>query len=177
MNTPQNRYALDGIAPQTAKAAWIAPNAAVIGDVRLGQDASIWFGATLRGDNEPIMIGEAANIQDNSVLHTDPGAPLTIGARTTVGHLVMLHGATIGEECLIGIGSVLLNHCEIGARSIVGAGTLIPEGKRFPEGVLILGRPGKIVRELTAEEIAFLPESARKYVNNARRFAAGLRVG
>jgi carbonic anhydrase/acetyltransferase-like protein (isoleucine patch superfamily) len=167
-------FALCGIAPQAGQAAWVAPTASLVGDVRLGKDASVWFGAVLRGDNEPVIVGEAANIQDNCVLHADPGAPLSIGARTTVGHLAMLHGATVGEACLIGIGSVLLNHCQLGPCTIVGAGTLIPEGKSFPGGVLVMGRPGRVVRGLTEAELAFLPKSAEKYVANARRFAGGL---
>jgi carbonic anhydrase/acetyltransferase-like protein (isoleucine patch superfamily) len=141
-------YALGDIKPQIADTAWVAPNATVIGDIRLAANASIWWNATLRGDNDPISIGENTNIQDGSVLHTDAGIPMNIGANVTVGHLVMLHGCTIGDGSLIGIGSVILNRAVIGKGCIVGANTLIPEGKVFPDHVLIVGSPGKIVREL-----------------------------
>lgn len=160
--------------PQCADSAWIAPNATVIGDVQLGENTSIWWNATLRGDNDPITIGANSNIQDNSVLHTDQGVPLAIGANVTVGHLVMLHGCTIGDGSLIGIGSVILNRAVIGKNSIVGANTLIPEGKVFPDGVLIVGSPGKVIRELTEEEIQRLLKSAAHYVDNARRYAHDL---
>ena len=156
--------------PQIGANAWIAPNATVIGDVRLGANASIWWNATLRGDNDPITIGANTNIQDGSVLHTDEGVPLNIGANVTVGHLVMLHGCTIGDGSLIGIGSILLNRAVIGKGSIVGANTLIPEGKVFPDHVLIVGSPGKVVRQLSPEEVARLAHSAEHYVANARRY-------
>jgi carbonic anhydrase/acetyltransferase-like protein (isoleucine patch superfamily) len=156
--------------PQLGANAWVAPNATVIGDVHLGANSSIWWNATLRGDNDPIRIGDNSNIQDGSVLHTDEGVPLTIGANVTVGHLVMLHGCTIGDGSLIGIGSVVLNRAVIGKGSIVGANTLIPEGKVFPDHVLIVGSPGKVVRQLTAEEVAKLQYSAEHYVANARRY-------
>lgn len=155
---------------------FIAPNATLIGSVILEEDASVWFGAILRGDNEPVHIGRGSNIQDACVLHTDPGAPLTVGARCTVGHMVMLHGCTIGEQCLVGIGSVILNHAVIGKNSIVGAKTLIPEGKVFPEGSLILGSPGKVVRQLSPEEITAIGQAARNYVSNAERFLSQLRL-
>ena len=150
--------------------AWIAGNATVIGDVRLAAGASIWWNAVLRGDNDPITIGKNSNIQDGSVLHTDEGVPMNIGANVTVGHLVMLHGCTIGDGSLIGIGSIVLNRAVIGRHSIVGANTLIPEGKTFPERVLIVGSPGKVVRELSDEEVARLQHSADHYVANARRY-------
>lgn len=155
---------------------FVAPNATIIGSVILEEDASVWFGAILRGDNEPINIGRGSNIQDACVLHTDPGAPLSVGANCTVGHMVMLHGCTIGEQCLVGIGSVILNHAVIGKNSIVGAKTLIPEGKVFPEGSLILGSPGKVVRALTPEEIAAIAQAARNYVTNAERYLKELRL-
>jgi carbonic anhydrase/acetyltransferase-like protein (isoleucine patch superfamily) len=142
----------------------------VIGDVRLAARASIWWNAVLRGDNDPICIGENSNVQDGSVLHTDEGVPLTLGANVTVGHLVMLHGCTIGDGSLIGIGSIVLNRAAIGRHSIVGANTLIPEGKAFPERVLIVGSPGKVVRELSDEEVARLLLAAQGYVANARRY-------
>jgi carbonic anhydrase/acetyltransferase-like protein (isoleucine patch superfamily) len=170
-------YALGDIKPHIADTAWVAPNATVIGDIRLAANASIWWNATLRGDNDPISIGENTNIQDGSVLHTDAGIPMTIGANVTVGHLVMLHGCTIGDGSLIGIGSVILNRAVIGKGCIVGANTLIPEGKVFPDHVLIVGSPGKIVRELSAEEVARLQRSAEHYVGNARRYARELVPG
>lgn len=156
--------------PQLDAGVWIAPNATVIGDVRLGSKVSIWWNAVLRGDNDPISIGPNSNIQDGSVLHTDEGVPLSIGANVTVGHLVMLHGCTIGDGALIGIGSIVLNRAVIGANSIVGANTLIPEGKVYPERVLIVGSPGKVVRELSDEEVARLQHSAEHYVANAQRY-------
>lgn len=162
--------------PQIDPSAWIAANATVIGDVRLAANASIWWNAVLRGDNDPITIGENSNIQDGSVLHTDEGVPLTIGANVTVGHLVMLHGCAIGDGALIGIGSIVLNRAVIGKESIVGANTLIPEGKTYPERVLIVGSPGKVVRELTDEEVARLRHSAAHYVDNARRYREQLRA-
>ena len=163
-------YELDSKSPQLAQGAWVAPNATVIGDVTLGENASIWWNAVLRGDNDPIRIGANSNIQDGSVLHTDEGVPMDIGANVTVGHLVMLHGCTVGDNSLIGIGSVVLNRAVIGKNSIVGANTLIPEGKVFPDRVLIVGSPGKVVRELSDEEVAKLEKSAAHYVANARRY-------
>lgn len=167
-------YLLDQQQPQLADDVWIAPNATVIGDIRIAARASIWWNAVLRGDNDPIHIGEETNIQDGSVLHTDAGIPMVIGPRVTVGHLVMLHGCTIGEGSLIGIGAVVLNRASIGKESIVGANTLIPEGKQYPERSLIVGTPGKVVRALTDEEVARLRKSAAHYVENARRYARGL---
>ena len=163
-------YRLYDKAPAIAASAWIAPNATVIGDVRLGENCSIWWNATLRGDNDPIEIGANSNIQDGSVLHTDEGVPMKIGANVTVGHLVMLHGCTVGDGSLIGIGSVILNRAVIGKGCIVGANTLIPEGKVFPDHALIVGSPGKVVRELSAEEVARLQASAAHYVANAERY-------
>ena len=162
--------------PQLAADTWIAPNATVIGDVRLGAGASIWWNAVLRGDNDPIVIGENSNIQDGSVLHTDEGVPMQIGANVTVGHLVMLHGCTVGDGSLIGIGSIVLNRAVIGSGSIVGANTLIPEGKVYPDRVLIVGSPGKVVRELSDEEVARLQASATHYVENARRYQRQLQA-
>ncbi len=169
-----NLYRLGQITPQLGQDVWIAPNATVIGDIRLADRASVWFNTVLRGDNDPIFIGTETNIQDNSVLHTDAGIPMHIGDRVTVGHQVMLHGCTIGDGSLIGIGSVLLNRCQIGRQSIVGANTLIPEGKIFPDRVLIVGSPGKVIRELTDEEVARLEKSAAHYVANARRYRTEL---
>ena len=156
---------------------WIAPTAVVVGDVELKQNASVWFGAVLRGDNDPIVIGENSNIQDLSVLHTDEGVPLTIGANVTIGHKVMLHGCTVGDSSLIGIGSVVLNRAAIGSHCIVGANSLITEGKRFPDNSLIVGSPARVVRELREEERALLAASALHYVENWRRYARDLRPG
>jgi carbonic anhydrase/acetyltransferase-like protein (isoleucine patch superfamily) len=163
-------FALADKHPHIDPSAWIAATATVIGDVRLGANASIWWNAVLRGDNDPISIGENSNIQDGSVLHTDEGVPMNIGANVTVGHLVMLHGCTVGDGSLIGIGSIILNRAVIGRGSIVGANTLIPEGKTYPDRVLIVGSPGKVVRELNDEEVARLLGSAAHYVDNARRY-------
>lgn len=167
-------YKIDQKTPQIAASAWVAPNATVIGDARLGDNVSIWRNAVLRGDNDPIHIGANSNIQDGSVLHTDEGVPMHIGANVTVGHMVMLHGCTVGDNSLIGIGSVILNRAVIGKHSIVGANSLIPEGKVFPDGVLIVGSPGKVVRDLSEEEKARLQKSADHYVDNARRYASRL---
>ena len=161
--------------PQLGENAWVAPNATVIGDVRLGTEASVWWNATLRGDNDPIHIGARTNIQDGSVLHTDEGVPMHIGDDVTVGHLVMLHGCTIGDGALIGIGATVLNHAKIGRNCLVGAGAIVTEGKEFPDGSMILGSPAKAVRQLTPEQIEGLRLSAQHYVDNARRFRAGLR--
>ena len=153
---------------------FIAPDAAVIGHVRLHTQASVWFGCVLRGDNDWIEVGERSNVQDGSVLHTDMGFPLTIGRNVTIGHKVMLHGCTIESDSLIGIGSVVLNGAVIASNCIVGAGALVTEGKTFPEGSLILGSPAKVVRELTAAEIAMIGHSADHYVDNATRYAETL---
>jgi len=156
--------------PQLGENAWVAPNATVIGDVHLGACASVWWNAALRGDNDPIHIGENSNIQDGSVLHTDEGVPMHIGADVTVGHLVMLHGCTVGDGSLIGIGSVILNRAVIGNGCVVGANTLIPEGKVFPDHVLIVGSPGRVVRELSADDVIHLKHAAAHYVANAQRY-------
>lgn len=169
-------YILGDKTPQYGDNTWVAPNATVIGDVRMGKNVSIWWNATLRGDNDPIHIGDNTNVQDGSVLHTDEGVPMQIGHDVTIGHLVMLHGCTIGDGSLIGIGSVILNRAVIGKNCIVGANTLIPEGKVFPDKVLIVGSPGKIVRELTDDEVARLHHSAEHYVNNAQRYRVNLQA-
>ena len=168
-------YALDTKIPRLEADVWVAPSATIIGSVILGARASVWWNAILRGDNDPITIGADSNIQDGSVLHTDEGVPLFMGAGVTVGHKAMLHGCTIGDGALIGIGSVVLNRAVIGAQSIVGANTLIPEGKLFPERVLIVGSPGRVVRDLNEAEIAMLARSAAHYVENARRYRDRLR--
>lgn len=170
-------YQLDDKIPQVADSAWVADNAQVVGDVRLGEDVSIWFGATLRGDNDPITIGAGTNIQDGSVLHTDVGVPLTLGKNVTVGHMVMLHGCTIGDESLIGIGAVVLNGAKIGKNCLVGAGSLVTEGKEFPDGSMILGSPAKVVRQLTPEQIEGLRHSAQHYTENAKRYRRMKKLG
>ncbi|MFZ4536717.1 gamma carbonic anhydrase family protein [Propionivibrio sp.] len=163
-------YTLGTHTPQIDPQSWIAPNATVIGQVHLARNVSLWWNVTVRGDTDLISIGENTNIQDGSVLHTDKGIQLIIGRDVTVGHMVMLHGCTIGEGSLIGIGSILLNRSVIGKNSLVGANTLIPEGKIFPDRVLIVGSPGKVIRELTDEEVAGLPGSAERYVQNWQRY-------
>jgi len=168
-------YELDGIQPRLDASAWVADSAQVMGNVELGADSSVWFGAILRGDTEVIKIGRNSNIQDASVLHADFGKPLTVGDNVTVGHQVMLHGCTIGDGALIGIGAVVLNGAIIGKGCIVGAGALVTEGKEFPDGSMILGSPAKAVRELTADQQAVLKMSALHYVENARRFRTGLK--
>ena len=154
---------------------WIAPNAVVIGDVTLKSGASIWFGAVARGDNDPIVIGENSNIQDGAVLHSDPGEPLIIGSNVTVGHMATLHSCEIGDGTLIGIGAVVLGRARIGKNCLIGANALITEGKVIPDGSLVMGQPGKVVRALDACQIATLEASAEHYVQNWKRYAAGLR--
>ena len=170
-------YELDGQTPDLPEAGrfWVAPDAHVIGRVRLGADVGIWFGAVLRGDGEPLEVGERTNIQEGAMLHADPGFPLTIGPDVTVGHHAILHGCTVGAGALIGMGATLLNGARIGAGCIVGANALVTEGKAFPDGSLIVGAPAKAVRELDVAAIEGLRESAARYVANWRRFAAGLR--
>lgn len=168
-------YEIDGKRPVLGKCAWVAPSAELIGDVHLGEDVGIWFGAVIRGDNTPIVVGARSNIQEGAMCHSDPGAPLTIGSECTVGHHAMLHGCMIGDGVLIGMGAILLNHATIGAGSIVGAGALVTEGKNFPPGSLIVGSPARAVRTLDEGAQAMLRVSAVKYVANARKFAAGLR--
>jgi carbonic anhydrase/acetyltransferase-like protein (isoleucine patch superfamily) len=155
---------------------WIAPSAAVIGRVRLGAEASVWFGATVRGDVEDISIGAGSNIQDNAVLHADPGFPLRIGRKCTIGHAAIVHGCTIGNNSLIGMGATVLNGAMIGDNCLIGANALITEGKTIPDGSLVVGAPGKVVRQLTAEEIAGLTRSANHYIGNARKFSDELRT-
>ena len=167
-------YAIADKQPAIAASAWIAPNATIIGDVRLGENTGIWWNAVLRGDNDPISVGANTNIQDGSVLHTDAGVPLTLGRDITVGHLVMLHGCTVGDGSLIGIKSVILNHAVIGDNCLIGANTLIPEGKVIPARSLVMGSPGKVVRELTDEEVARLLAAAARYVANAERYRSQL---
>ncbi len=170
-------FALGSVAPQLpGEDYWIAPNAVVLGNVRLLKNASVWFGATIRGDNDLITIGENSNVQDNSVLHTDPGAPLTIGANVTVGHLVMLHGCTIGDGTLVGIGSVILNRTRIGRNCLIGANSFIGEGKEIPDNSMVLGAPGRVVRQIDEGMAAILTGSAKHYVENWQRYRRDLRT-
>ncbi|MDM0042248.1 gamma carbonic anhydrase family protein [Variovorax sp. J22G21] len=168
-------YELDGVAPQLGKDTWVADSAEVMGNVILGENASVWFGAVLRGDTETLTIGRNSNVQDLSVLHADIGCPLTIGENVTIGHQVMLHGCTVGDNSLIGIQSVVLNNARIGRNCIVGAGSVVTEGKEFPDNSLIVGSPAKVVRTLDDAAAAKLRQSAEHYVDNGRRFAKGLR--
>lgn len=171
-------YEIDGAAPQLGEGAWAAPSADLIGDVRLGARASVWFGAVIRADNTPIRLGEESNFQDGAIGHSDPGAPLTIGARVTVGHQAILHGCSVADDCLIGMGARILNGAVLGPECIVGAGALITEGKRFDEGGLIVGVPARVVRPLRDEEKAGLRLSAAHYAEKAAHYAAGLkRIG
>ena len=169
-------YEIGGLAPQLAEGAWAAPSAELIGDVRLGERASVWFGAVIRADNTPIVLGEETNFQDGAIGHSDPGAPLIIGARVTVGHQAILHGCTVSDDCLIGMGARVLNGAFLGPECLVGAGALITEGKRFGEGGLIVGSPARLVRPLTDEEKAALRLSASHYAEKAARYAAGLQL-
>ena len=168
-------YVLGERAPKLLGDYFIADNAAVIGSVTLHHNASVWFGCTVRGDTDDLIIGENTNIQDGSVVHTDPGIKLKIGRDVTVGHLCMLHGCEIGDNSLIGIKSVILNRAKIGRNCIIGANTLITEGKEIPDNSLVMGSPGKVVREVSAEMAEGLARSAKNYVKNWRRFAAGMR--
>jgi carbonic anhydrase/acetyltransferase-like protein (isoleucine patch superfamily) len=167
-------YAIDGIAPELDPDCYVAPDAVLIGRVRIKKGASIWFGAVLRGDNDWITVGENSNVQDLSLIHADPGQSVEIGTGVTVGHRVIIHSAMVGDGSLIGMGAILLNRARIGARSLVGAGALVTEGKGFEEGQMILGSPAKAVKPLTEEQIAGLKLSAETYVQNARRYRAGL---
>ena len=168
-------HALDDIAPEVDDTAWVAHDANVIGAVTLAADTSVWFGATLRGDNEPITLGQGTNVQEACVLHTDMGYPLTVGAGCTIGHKAMLHGCTIGENSLIGMGATILNGAKIGRDCLIGAGALVTEGKEIPDGSLVMGAPGKVIRQLDAAAIDALRLSALHYQQNARRFRDGLR--
>ncbi|GHE01492.1 acetyltransferase [Defluviimonas sp. 20V17] len=171
-------YELDGQAPQFPEDGdyWVAPDANLIGRVVLGSAASVWFGCTLRGDNEPILVGAGSNVQENCVFHTDMGYPLTIGENCTIGHKVMLHGCTIGDGSLIGMGATVLNGAKIGRGCLIGAGALITEGKEIPDGALVMGAPGRVARELDAPARKALADTARHYQENMRRFRKGLRA-
>lgn len=167
-------YRIGDVEPRLGEGAWAAPSADLIGNVRLGVRASVWFGAVLRGDNTPLVLGNETNFQDGAVGHSDPGVPLTIGARVTVGHQAILHGCTIADDCLIGMGARILNAAVIEPECIVGAGALITEGKKFERGSLIVGVPARVVRHITDEEQLLLRASAAHYADKARRYAAEL---
>ena len=167
-------YGIDGRQPQLSTGAWAAPSADLIGDVRLAAHASVWFGAVIRADNTPILVGEESNIQDGAIGHSDPGAPLTIGPRVTIGHQAIVHGCTIADDCLIGMGARILNGATLGPECLVGAGALITEGKSFEGGSLIVGVPARVVRPLTDAEKAAIRISAAHYAEKAARYAAGL---
>ena len=169
-------WTLDGITPQIAASAWAAPDAQIMGNVVLEDEASVWFGAVLRGDNEEIRIGAGSNVQDLCCLHTDPGHPLRIGRDCTIGHRAILHGCTIGDGALIGMGATVLNGATIGEGALIGAGALIAEGKDIPAGALVMGAPGKVIRMLDGDAITGLRASAARYRANAARFRDGLRA-
>jgi carbonic anhydrase/acetyltransferase-like protein (isoleucine patch superfamily) len=171
-------YTLDGERPLISdpETGWIAPDAMLVGRLRIGRDVSIWFGAVLRGDNEPITIGDETNVQEHTIMHTDMGYPLTVGRGCTIGHRAILHGCTIGDNTLIGMGATVLNGAHIGNDCIVGAGALVTEGKTFPDRSLIVGAPAKVVRDLDDEAVARLRASAEHYVENAKRFRQGLAI-
>ncbi|MEM9205710.1 MAG: gamma carbonic anhydrase family protein [Pseudomonadota bacterium] len=168
-------FTLDETTPSIGSTAWTAPDAIVLGNISLLKETSVWFGAVLRGDNEPITIGDRSNIQDLTVIHTDPGFPVHVGADCTIGHRAILHGCTIGEGSLVGMGAIILNGASVGSGCLIGAGALITEGKTIPDNSLVIGSPGKIVRTLSAEEREGLIQSAARYVANAARFRTGLK--
>ncbi len=169
-------FALDdgALSPQVAPDAWVAPNAVVVGDVRLGARSSVWFGAVIRGDRDRISLGEETNVQDGAVLHTDAGVPMTLGRRVTVGHMAMLHGCTVGDCSLVGIGATVLNNAVIGKHCLIGAGALVTEGKVIPDGSMVMGI-NKVVRQLTEQEIKGLERTALGYVQNQARYRATLK--
>jgi len=169
-------YSIDDQTPSIHPTAWVAPSADLIGDVRLGERCSVWFGAVIRADNTPIIVGPETNFQDGAVGHSDPGAPLTLGARVTVGHQAILHGCTVRDEALIGMGARILNGAVIGRQCIVGAGALVTEGKSFEPRSLIVGSPARAVRQLSDEQVALLKVSAAHYAEKAARYAAGLKL-
>lgn len=171
-------YELDGKRPifEDEATTWIAPDASVIGDIAIGRDVGIWFGSALRGDTERISIGARSNVQEHTIMHADPGFPLSVGEGCTIGHRALLHGCVIGANSLVGMGAIILNGARIGANSLVGAGALITEGKEFPDGALIVGSPARVVRMLDDAAIARLKLSADHYVANARRFRLGLKA-
>jgi len=163
-------YDFEKHTPKLDPECWVAPNAVIIGRVELKKNSNIWFNSVLRGDLEPITIGKNSNVQDGSVIHTDPGCPTVVGDGVTIGHMVMLHGCVIDDDCLIGIGSTILNRTKIGKNSIIGANALVTENKIIPERSLVLGSPGKVVRQVTDEEIEHIKENARDYVENFKKY-------
>jgi carbonic anhydrase/acetyltransferase-like protein (isoleucine patch superfamily) len=169
------QYEIDGLRPTVPETSWVAPSADLIGDVRLGEGVGIWFGAVIRADNTPIAVGDGTNIQEGAMLHSDPGSPLTLGRDCTVGHHAILHGCTLGDRVLVGMGATILNDAVIGDDCLVGAGALVTEGKSFPAGSLIIGSPAKAVRELSPEMIEGLKRSAAGYVERQQRFSRDLR--
>lgn len=171
-------YALNGTMPQFVdeESGWLAPDAVLVGNIHIGRDVGIWFGAVLRGDNERITIGDGSNVQEHTVMHTDPGLPLTVGRGCTIGHRAMLHGCIIGDNSLIGMGAIVLNGARIGNECLVGAGALVTEGKEFPDRSLIVGSPAKVVRQLDDNALAGLRKSAENYVRNAARFRSGMKM-
>ena len=168
-------YDLENKKPKNLGENWVAPNAIVVGDVTLEKNTSVWFNATIRGDIENIFVGEGSNIQDGSVLHTDPGYPLKIGKNVTVGHLVMLHGCTIGDNSLIGIGAVILNNAKIGNNCVIGAKALITENKEIPDNSLVVGSPGKVIRKLTNEEFQAVEKNAIRYQDNWKKYSKSIK--
>ena len=169
------RYALDGVAPEVeGEDHWVAPTAVLIGRVRLEAGASVWWGAVLRGDNEPVTVGRGSNVQDGCVCHTDPGFPLTIGPDVTVGHMAVLHGCTVGEGSLVGIGAVVLNGARVGRNCLIAARALVGEGKEIPDNSLVMGVPGKVVGEVRPEQAERIRRGTEKYVRNWKRYRAGL---
>lgn len=172
------RYALGDVAPTLPEDGkfWIAPGAHVIGDIRLGRNVGIWFGAVLRGDNEPLTIGDGTNVQEHAMVHADPGYPVTIGAHVTIGHRAIVHGCAIGDGTLVGMGAIILNGARIGRNCLIGAGALVTEGKEIPNGSLVTGAPAKVVRELDERSLAGLSASAQSYVVNWKRFVADLKA-
>lgn len=169
-------YSIDDVAPSVNPTAWVAPSADLIGDVRLGNRCSVWFGAIIRADNTPIILGDETNFQDGAIGHSDPGAPLTLGARVTVGHQAILHGCTIEDESLIGMGTRILNGAVIGRQCIVGAGALVTEGKQFEPRSLIVGSPARALRRISEDQVTMLKLSAAHYAEKAARYAAGLKL-
>ena len=167
-------YDLKDKKPQSSGENWVAPNATIIGDVTLEKNSSIWFNAVLRGDIENILIGEGSNVQDGSVLHTDPGYPLKVGKNVTIGHLVMLHGCTIGDNSLIGIGAVILNNAKIGNNCIIGAKTLIAENKEIPDDSLVVGSPGRVIRKVTEDEKKAVIENTKHYQDNWKKYSQSI---
>lgn len=172
-------YDLDGTLPvfEDRESSWVAPDASIIGNIHIGRDVGVWFGVVLRGDNEPIQIGARTNVQEHTIMHTDPGFPISIGEGCTIGHRALLHGCTIGDNSLVGMGAIILNGAKIGSNCLVGAGALVTENKEFPDGSLIMGSPAKAVRTLDETAINRLKLSAELYVANQRRFSKGLKAG